>query len=191
MINLIERTCISCGLLEVVDGNQMCGNCSPVLVRTARLAKQKMVQNWLDTAGVAYKQTDRILPDSAACSVRSRPDFVFDAGTHFVVLEVDEHQHQNYVCESARMVNITSVLGLPTVFVRFNPDRYKPQHGREAPFTKRRDTLLRVLRHQCAELRAQEVQSNDTGTWLLHLCCPGRNTATAPNGVTLECTKFC
>lgn len=58
---------------------------------------------------------------------------VFDAGTHFVVLEVDEHQHKfsgySCDCEQVRMVNITQTLQLPTIFIRYNPDTYKPGGG--------------------------------------------------------------
>lgn len=46
----------------------------------------------------------------------------------FVVLEVDGHQQPSYACEceQLRMINLSQSLGLPKVFLRYNPDRYCP-----------------------------------------------------------------
>ena len=59
--------------------------------------------------------------------IKQRPDFLFDCTTHYVVLEVDENQHKQYVddCEKVRMINISQALGMQTLFLRFNPDDYK------------------------------------------------------------------
>lgn len=53
-----------------------------------------------------------------------RPDILIDCNTHFIVVEVDENQHQYYDqnCEMARMNNIYIALGLPVIFLRYNPD---------------------------------------------------------------------
>jgi hypothetical protein len=55
-----------------------------------------------------------------------RPDILIDCNTHFIVVEVDEHQHDSYDsnCEMARMNNIYISLGLPVVFLRYNPDAF-------------------------------------------------------------------
>ena len=58
-----------------------------------------------------------------------RPDFVFDLERVRVIVECDEHQHRrsgsNYSCEEQRMGDIGAERpGVPTVFVRFNPDKY-------------------------------------------------------------------
>lgn len=103
-------------------------------------------------AKVFWDSEDRQLEDAGPCGLRQRPDFLVDAGTHFVVLEVDEHQHRDRACECemVRMVNLTHALQLPTVFVRFNPDAYLPAPGTgdEVPVRARYDELLRVLRHR-------------------------------------------
>jgi hypothetical protein len=64
------------------------------------------------------------VPDG--CSKR-RPDILIDAGTHFIVVEVDELQHATYAnrCEVGRMLQIAQDCGLPTVFVRWNPDEWQ------------------------------------------------------------------
>ena len=63
------------------------------------------------------------------CGLRSRPDLVYNCVTHFIIVEVDEnqHQHQSYPCqcEIIRMINIIQVLGLKTMFLRYNPDKFK------------------------------------------------------------------
>jgi hypothetical protein len=60
--------------------------------------------------------------------VLKRPDRIYDFGDKIVILECDENQHssRNCACEQTRMINIgQSFGGLPTYFIRFNPDKYK------------------------------------------------------------------
>jgi hypothetical protein len=86
------------------------------------LAKQLRVKNILEENNILYEAYDSIVGDQG-CS-KKRPDFVIDAGTHKVVLEVDEYQHKKgeYNCEVKRMRDITQALGIPTLFIRYNPD---------------------------------------------------------------------
>ena len=63
---------------------------------------------------------------------RYRPDFVFDMGSHTIVIEIDENQHRSYdtSCDNKRLVSIFQGLGSrPIVMVRFNPDRYDNVQG--------------------------------------------------------------
>ena len=63
---------------------------------------------------------------------RYRPDFVFDMGSHTIVIEIDENQHKSYdtSCDNKRLVSIFQGLGSrPIVMVRFNPDRYDNVQG--------------------------------------------------------------
>jgi hypothetical protein len=59
------------------------------------------------------------------CCLKYRPDFLFDCGKYFLVLECDEDAHSQYdrQCEIVRMNNICIGLGLPTKFIRYNPDK--------------------------------------------------------------------
>ncbi len=60
------------------------------------------------------------------CSKR-RPDLLFDMGSHVVIVEVDEKQHDTYdcTCEHRRMMEISKdVSHRHTVMIRFNPDEY-------------------------------------------------------------------
>ncbi len=73
---------------------------------------------------IKYLSHDRMI-DRGEC-LKSRPDFIIDCNTHFIVLEVDENQHKSYdnICEFNRMVNISQTLGMRTIFIRYNPDPY-------------------------------------------------------------------
>jgi hypothetical protein len=60
------------------------------------------------------------------CS-RRRPDIRVDLGTHNIIIEVDENQHEEYdcSCENKRIMEIFQDLGgRNLVFIRFNPDDY-------------------------------------------------------------------
>jgi hypothetical protein len=55
-----------------------------------------------------------------------RPDFVFDMGSHIIVIELDENQHKKYdtSCDNKRLMSIFHGLASrPMVMIRFNPDR--------------------------------------------------------------------
>ena len=58
-------------------------------------------------------------------SLRYRPDIYYDLGDRGLIVEVDEEQHQSYpvTCEAKRMVEIAMTIAVPTVFLRYNPDR--------------------------------------------------------------------
>jgi hypothetical protein len=61
---------------------------------------------------------------------------VYDFGDKIVILECDEHQHQERACacEQTRMVNIgQSFGGIPVYFIRWNPDDYSPENSRKKP----------------------------------------------------------
>ncbi len=68
------------------------------------------------------------------CSKR-RPDLL-DMGSHIVIVEVNENSHDVYdpTCEEKRMGEIWNDVGhAPLVFFRFNPDKYKDEHGNNVP----------------------------------------------------------
>ncbi len=58
---------------------------------------------------------------------RRRPDLLLDMGSHVVIVEVDENQHNTYdcTCEHRRMMEISQDLNNHhIVMIRFNPDGY-------------------------------------------------------------------
>lgn len=123
MINIVERICISCGLPNIINKDNKCKDCDNHQI--IRLRKQKEVKEYLDNKNYNYILYDKII-DGGSC-VKYRPDFMFDCKTHYVIIEVDEHQHKGYSsdCELIRMKNINESIGTPTIFIRYNPDAYK------------------------------------------------------------------
>lgn len=128
-INLIEHKCKSCNLLNILLESDLCEYCDPINSKRYRKAKEMKVKDFFDTNDVHYDTQDRIV-DRGECGME-RPDFLFDCGTHFVIVEVDENQHnsRDSECEKKRMINISQSLALPTWFIRYNPDKYKRKNS--------------------------------------------------------------
>jgi hypothetical protein len=146
-INLIEKECTSCKLPCILNADDLCASCDPIKGNIIRLAKQNIVKNYLDQHDYKYISCDKVINNSEC--IKERPDFLFDCATHYLVLEVDEHQHNsNCECEHSRMVNISQALGMPTLFIRFNPDEYKINKVKHNTTTvKRLKDLGEFLKH--------------------------------------------
>src|SRR3990172_5502723 len=146
-IDMIQKKCLNCGLIEIVNQGQICAVCDPSLLKKVRLAKQKNVKAHLDLNGIKYQLYDKII--DSACGL-DRPDFLFDTTFHAIVLEIDEHQNLDRTnrCELVRMQNIANSLMRPTLFIRFNPDKYKPIKGQRIKNEQDRlKSLIFVLKH--------------------------------------------
>lgn len=151
--NLVERKCVSCHLVMVLDRNDKCEYCDPVRFQTARLAKQNALMEYLDRKGLKGNSTDIVI-DRGTCGLE-RPDRVFDFEDKIVILECDEHQHKDRqcLCEQARMVNISqSYGGMPVYFIRWNPDNYTSID------TKLPDSIPK--RHKLVADYIQEIQES-------------------------------
>ena len=143
--DFVQRPCASCGLPEILGPDGLCAACDPVRRTKYLKAREMLVKGWLDAEGIKYVSHDRML-DGGACD-KKRPDFLFDAGTHYLMAEVDERQHRGDHCEIVRMINLAQSAGIPTVFFRFNPDGYKPAPGTSClPLASRREAFLRWIR---------------------------------------------
>ena len=86
------------------------------------------------------------------CSQR-RPDFIILCDWGYIVIEVDEFQHErssySCECEIARMKQIFFDMGTSKVlFIRFNPDKYKPSYGVEFTLNNRLETLLKIIKEE-------------------------------------------
>ena len=123
-VNLIQKSCLICSVLETVDSEGKCTNCSTYLRAKLHLRKQRIVKNWMDGDDtLRHIELYDSQVSNGSCG-KERPDFVWDAQTHKVVLEVDEHQHDDRdpSCEVVRMKNLTYALGMPIYWIRYNPD---------------------------------------------------------------------
>lgn len=152
-INCVERICVSCGLLNILDPSGKCYVCDPNVYNTFALAKQNAVIKYLQHRDDIPKPVscDSIAFDSE-CKLKYRPDIVYISPleSHYIVVEVDEKQHKdrNEVCECTRMINIAEAFMKPTLFIRYNPDDYKVD-GKKQQITdnKRRKILAEHLKY--------------------------------------------
>ena len=142
-INWVEKTCVSCGLTCILNKENKCQYCDPDMFNKTRLAKQNQVKRYLDANEFEYISCDQIV-EQGEC-FKYRPDFLIDCNTHFVVLEIDEHQHKDRAdeCETVRMINIFQSLGMPTKFIRYNPDKYRVNKERKNPSFRTRMNILK------------------------------------------------
>ena len=144
-MNLVHHECVVCGLLEITDSESKCSRCSEYLRKRLYCRKQRLVKSWIDMSDLPkYESYDRQL-DGGSCG-KERPDFMWDAITHKIILEVDEDQHKDRPCEceQTRMANLTNAIGMPCVWIRFNPDAYKGQG--KVTDAIRKDILIRTLK---------------------------------------------
>jgi len=128
-INYVESVCKSCNLQYILDENMLCEMCNPKSFKTNSLSKQNQLMAYLDQIGLNGISTDKMI-DNGNCG-KERPDRVFDGGDKIVILECDENQHRDRLCdcEQIRMANIGQMYGgIPVYFIRFNPDTYKPKN---------------------------------------------------------------
>lgn len=133
--------CRLCRLFGSVKKNNdyLCSYCDPN--KTAkRKTRENRVRDLLLKHEIPFVQDLQFKND---CCLRYRPDFMMDCGTYFVVLECDENGHEQYdkECEIIRMNNIATGLGLPTKFIRYNPDK------KGIRIDKKEKRLLEVLKN--------------------------------------------
>jgi hypothetical protein len=145
-LDYVLKKCISCNLLEKLNDDMKCSNCNTENFHRVRLRKQRQVKFWIDSCEELrrYEYYDQIVDSKCG---KERPDFMWDCVTHKVILEVDEYQHNDRQeeCECTRMVNVTHSLGMPCIWIRYNPDDYKGMTGGIRDLT-RKDILLRCLK---------------------------------------------
>jgi molybdenum cofactor biosynthesis enzyme MoaA len=99
----------------------LCSYCNPDKSKN-RKSKENRVRDLLTEHNIQFIQ-DKVIEND--CCLKYRPDFLIDCGTYYIILECDENAHAQYEqeCEIIRMNNISSGLGLPVKFIRYNPDQ--------------------------------------------------------------------
>jgi len=139
----LVKKCSHCGRdNEILNKNDLCGICCdvPFYEQNKRFEKMKestmiryLRENLKLNNSVKEILADRII--DSTCNLY-RPDILYDCGTHIVIIECDENQHKNYnwqKCslnkslehmEEKRMYEIMVAYGLPTIFLRYNPDNF-------------------------------------------------------------------
>jgi len=128
-IDVIHKRCLTDGCDIQVTDSVFCANCDPEPGRN-RKVKERKVFEALCASGLVPSKYDRAMDDTS-CGL-SRPDFNYALRDRSILAECDENQHNpsmsNYTpeCELRRMIDLHAASGgLPTIFVRFNPDPFE------------------------------------------------------------------
>jgi hypothetical protein len=152
--NLGLRPCTLCGLEDILVQGK-CETCRPEIIQLRQHAKENRIRDILTAAGIPLIH-DKML-EGPQCG-RERPDFQIDCGSHFVYLEVDEHQHRGYACEceQTRMINLVHVRGMPVKWIRYNPDTYDPVKGHREWKREQREKKLMEYIHYAMKHTPQE-----------------------------------
>jgi len=157
--NLLERICASCNLLNIIDEKGLCKYCNPSSWQTVRLAKQKEIEALFKKNNLVPISTDKTI-DGGTCG-KERPDFLFQGLCNYIVVEVDEDQHKSRACEceQTRMVNISQSLGMPTIFLRYNPDKYKVNGKTTDTFKATRHKNLINWTRKLIDLEPKDIET--------------------------------
>lgn len=143
MIDVKNPRCKSCSLFIVRSVNSFCSYCSPTS-SLRKKTKEMEVVNHLEELGFEFIHNKSV---GFVCG-NYRPDIKIDAGTHIVIVEIDEDQHRGYEesCEIARMLNIHQAEGMRCVFIRYNPDKFRKQPRAKAITVQKSSRLSQLAR---------------------------------------------
>jgi hypothetical protein len=172
--NLCEYNCPQCGRLDILNKHGICINfCSLEEVDRAMKKrikkKEEEVIKLLSTAIITQNLVEEHYDIQINSCDRYRPDILYHCGSHVVIVEIDEKQHKSYSCQSyidcledeleltpcealqlaerTRMYLIAVHFEVPTVFLRYNPDKYKIAGKNQVISEKdRKDILVRWVK---------------------------------------------
>jgi hypothetical protein len=139
IINPQEYICKSCESSKI-DGKTI-----------KRKIKELEVKQKLEDSNIDIYLYDKIITNG--CSKR-RPDFIINCNWGYIIIEVDEYQHnkKSYTCECeiSRMKEIYFDIRLEEgkiLFIRYNPDSYKPSYGDTFTINEKLDSLMKIIKN--------------------------------------------
>ena len=154
-INLVERKCVRCEKIDVVDEKGLCINFCNTIDQFNQYRKhikreEERITKIL-TAECGEPTAIDVRLEEACKGDNERPDVVYDCGTHIVIEETDEsqHEHRCQLGEFNRMKTICQIFGgIPVIFIRYNPHKHK-ENGKEVkiPQGKKEEELIRWVKH--------------------------------------------
>ena len=148
--------CKSCHLCIVRRKNALCATCGTPgwQGKTKEKAVGLKLIEWASEKEIPlFNSADKTIPASGTLY---RMDFYYALGSFFLAVECDESEHalMGYPpqCELVRMYNIRNGLGMPAIFVRWNPDAFKIDGVTErVPLTQRYELLKETLKYHIKE----------------------------------------
>ena len=135
MMDVKNKTCAQEGC-ETRANQNFYGYCCPCFHNLPQFQDHPRVRNYKNKERSVAEFVELSFPTISwtfdkrvydGCSKR-RPDILADFGTHLIMVEVDENQHNQYetTCENRRLMELSQdVKHRPIVVLRFNPDDYK------------------------------------------------------------------
>lgn len=131
-INLVERLCVRCDRLDVVNNDGICVNfCmkdDEYNIYKKRLKrKEKRVYDIVQEKCGVFDYCNQTIVSRCYKDDLDKPDCGYDCKTHDLYIECDENQHKDRCpkIEFERMINVYHQLeGKPVIFIRYNPDRF-------------------------------------------------------------------
>ena len=175
----IKKDCISCTpengcqhchsvFIKHSRWKPYCFRCYCVLHPDIKIPRQfKLKEHYvMDALKEHYKDTLTMTFDKTiegGCS-KHRPDLFIDFGTHCLIIEIDENQHTNYICEQKRMIALYEAIGFrKVVFIRFNPDGYNSQTEKyKSPFGYTPTGMISINKEEMARRITCLVEQIDT-----------------------------
>lgn len=144
MIDIKHPLCKLCNLMyikESTDNEGLCFSCfaftypENVIIKNF-LIKERFIVNYLRDNHPEYTWKYNKFLNSC---VKYRPDLLLDLGTHVVIIEIDEHQHNTRLykeCDLKRSLDILAELARPLIMLRINPDEFKEGNKKHKPIFK-------------------------------------------------------
>lgn len=122
--------CRTCNYFQVPKRGLECSSCGGYRIHSAEYELRDYVTEWYPKA-IFDKQIE------GSC-LKYRPDVFIETLWGVVIIEVDEHQHQDYNpnCEVVRERNLWEALGCDLTVIRFNPDSFKSDNVNTQRLTK-------------------------------------------------------
>jgi hypothetical protein len=179
MINIKDKNkmCVCCGLTR---GNQKyklhCLRCFIYMFPDEQVCrnyktKEKSVTDFIKLQFPSYKWIcDKQIQNG--CSKR-RPDMLLEIDPfNYIIIEIDENQHDQYdcLCENKRLMQLSQDLNHSNiVFIRFNPDSYKDSNNKtiRSPWTMTKNTgILSINKNQKEWHRRLDVIKTTIDYWI-------------------------
>jgi len=139
IVDIDEFICKECDL-SCADGKTI-----------KRKLKELSVKQKIEDSNINISLYDKVIPEG--CS-KKRPDFVINTNWGSIIIEVDEFQHnrKSYSCECeiTRMKQIYFDIGIEQgkiLFIRYNPDVYKPSYGDTFTTNEKLNSLIRTVNY--------------------------------------------
>lgn len=130
-----RRSCVKCNMcpscLLFHTMGQLCQYCKPpennklykkMYVKSKEFDVLRFMQERLPDEKIIHNKS--VGPDCTD-GTHLFPDLLFERPEYLLIVEIDEHCHRRgstYKCDQKRMYDIVAKVGLPTIFIRYNPD---------------------------------------------------------------------